>query len=468
MFPERARVRDLFLRLLGGIHLVAFLSLWSQVSVLMGSRGLIPAAEWLPRQSFADTPSIFHLGASDAALHAFALVGVLASVALVLGLAPRLVLVVLWALSLSFTVAGSAFFEFQWDTLLLEATYVAWFVAPWGWRPRNAPGPGPVAQALVLALVVKLHMESGVSKLWSGDPSWRDLSAMASYYETAPLPTRLGWWAHQLPVPVHQATSLVVLVAEILLPALVIGPHRVRGALFLAFATLQVVVGLTANYGFFNWLTVVLCLFVLDDGHLTRRPAHPVESKGRPRREVLPILGLTIFGLLSIPAFVSSLFPGNKLNERVLDVYEPYRTINAYRLFANMTLVRREVVIEGSLDGETWEPYELHYKPGDPLRAPPFVAPHQPRVDFLLWFARLGGRRGPIYLERLVERLLEDPDAVAPLFAHMPFEGRAPVHVRVATYEYRFTDLATARETGAWWERVRLPRETSEVMTRPR
>jgi hypothetical protein len=133
-----------------------------------------------------------------------------------------------------------------------------------------------------------------------------------------------------------------------------------------------------------------------------------------------------------------------------------------------MTRVRREVVIEGSLDGEHWEPYELHYKPGDPRRAPPFVAPHQPRVDFILWFARLGRREAPIYLARLVERLLEDPDAVAPLFAQMPFEGRAPVQVRVATYEYRFTDLATGRETGAWWERFRLPRETSEVITRPR
>ncbi len=470
--PPRAHVRDLFLRLLGVVHLTAFVSLWLQIPVLMGSRGLLPASEWLGRVPFRYAPSVFHLGASDAALHAGAAAGTLASGALILGLAPRLVLPVLWALYLSFTVAGSRFYEFQWDTLLVETTFLAWFVAPWGWRPRGAAGPKAVPVLLLLGLVFELHVESGLAKLVSGDETWRDLTAMVSYYETAPLPTRLAWWAHQLPVPVHRAMALLVLVVEIGLPVLVIAPHRVRGALFLVFASLQLGTILTANYAFFNWLTIVLCLFVLDDGHLAWLGARLGKTfpprAAPPRTRPWEVLAGALLAVLSVAPFIDFCgreAPLHDASEAVLEYTEPFRTLNAYHLFASMTLERREVVIEGSLDGESWEEYELRYKPGDPLRAPRFVAPYQPRVDFLLWFARLGGA-DLRYLGRLVGRLLDDPGSVSSLFARMPFEGRAPRFVRIKTYQYHFTDWTTGRETGAFWERVDLPRETSEIMSR--
>ena len=137
-------------------------------------------------------------------------------------------------------------------------------------------------------------------------------------------------------------------------------------------------------------------------------------------------------------------------------VLNAFRSINAYHLFASMTLVRREPIIEGSDDGEHWETYEFRYKPGDPDRAPPFVAPHQPRVDFQLWFLLLGGRTSAPYFDTLLARLLEEPRAVSPLFARDPFPERPPKFVRVAVYRYRFTDVATRRATGAWWSRERL------------
>jgi hypothetical protein len=129
--------------------------------------------------------------------------------------------------------------------------------------------------------------------------------------------------------------------------------------------------------------------------------------------------------------------------------------VNAYHLFASMTLVRREPVIEGTADGETWRAYELRYEPGDVDRAPPFVAPHQPRVDFLDWFLFLGGREHP-YFDTLLDRLLHDPDAVSSLLARNPFPDAPPIALRVAVYRYRFTDLATRRATGAWWTRELL------------
>ena len=118
------------------------------------------------------------------------------------------------------------------------------------------------------------------------------------------------------------------------------------------------------------------------------------------------------------------------------------RSINAYHLFAQMTLVRREPVIEGSDDGTDWQPYELRYEPGDVDRAPPFVAPHQPRVDFQMWFLLLG-RGLARWFQTLLDRMRHDPAAVAPLFARNPFPDAPPRLVRIAVYRYRFTDAAT-------------------------
>jgi hypothetical protein len=85
-------------------------------------------------------------------------------------------------------------------------------------------------------------------------------------------------------------------------------------------------------------------------------------------------------------------------------------------------------------------------------RAPDLVAPHQPRVDFQLWFLFLGNR-GAGYAETLLRRMLHDRDAVASLFAEDPFPDAPPRAVRIAVYRYRFSDRATRTETGAWWTR---------------
>jgi len=116
-----------------------------------------------------------------------------------------------------------------------------------------------------------------------------------------------------------------------------------------------------------------------------------------------------------------------------------------------MTLVRREPIFEGTADGTTWKPYVFRWKPGPVDRAPAFVAPHQPRVDFQLWFLFLG--HGAHYAETLLDRMLHDPDAVAPLFVENPFPDGPPIAVRIAAYRYRFSDRATRDTTGAWWTR---------------
>jgi len=465
----RAIVRDVFLRLLGLVFLLAFLSALSQIRLLAGEKGLLPAGEFLDAIRASDAsalwfPTIHWLFSSDAALAGVAIAGAVASVALVLLLAPRAAIVACWALYLSTVTIGQDFFHFQWDTLLLESAFCAFFVAPGGLRPRPAttPPPHPLAVFLVLWLVFRLHLESGASKLLTGDPTWRDLTAMVAYYETAPLPTWIGWWAHQMPVLAQKITALLTLVIEIGGAAFVFFPWpRVRLAAFALMAALQMGVALTANYGFFNYLSIILCLFVLDDSHFARlfprRPPAPPAPR-RPRRTfALAVVAFLVVPLSTIP-FVRFFGASDALLRATFPVaraLDAYRTINAYHLFASMTLVRFEVVIEGSNDGTTWREYEWRYKPGDVSRAPTFVAPHQPRVDFQAWFLMIGRRRpSEPWFARLLERLAKEPETVIDLFVANPFPEGPPKEIRVRTYRYEFTDRKTRRETGAYWRRT--------------
>jgi hypothetical protein len=451
------------LRLLGAIFLAAFLSLYVQLPVLLGGRGLLPAARYLAAirgsASFFSAPTLFWLGASDRALSAAALAGAALSVALVLGFAPRPCLLGLWAIYLSFATVGQDFLSFQWDNLLLETAFFALFVAPGGLRMSRGRPAGPVGVFLMRWLLFRLNFESGLAKLLTGDPTWRNLTAMASYYETAPLPTWIGWYAHQMPLWAHRACSLLTLVVELGVALMIFGPRRARLVAFCVLNAMQLGILATANYGFFNYLTIALSLFLLVDGDLSgevtrESPRQPAAAGARLR-----IAGAALLVLLSTVAFLPFFGPLGGLNRELTPLRRglaSFRTLDAYHLFAQMTLVRDEVVIEGSNDGATWSSYEFRYKAGDPDRAPRLVAPHQPRVDFQLWFLLLGGRPNALYFDRLLRALLLDPEAVAPLFSRDPFPEAPPKMLRVLIYRYRFTDAATRRATGNWWSREEL------------
>ncbi|HKB16806.1 MAG TPA: lipase maturation factor family protein, partial [Planctomycetota bacterium] len=239
---------------------------------------------------------------------------------------------------------------------------------------------------------------------------------------------------------------------------------------------------LTANYGFFNHLSIVLHLFLLEVRDLEwasarlrallRRPpppeppppTEPPPLARAPRVALRVLAGAVVFCSVADFALVvlrprrEPVLPAvYAAAEDVYEVYGPYRSVNSYHLFASMTLERFEVVIEGRADGGEWRTFELRWKPGDPKRRPPFVAPHQPRVDFQMWFLTLGGRA--VYFERLLERICENPAAVRGLFDPDPFPEAPPTALRVGVWKYTFTDRARRRETGEWWNRtlVRYP-----------
>jgi len=467
--PEHRLVRWLFLRLMGGIFLIAFTSLGRQVLGLYGARGISPVRELMGSERlramgaerFRLIPSVFWWDASDKVLVRGVRAGQLLSLLLLFNVAPGPSILLLWSLYLSYVSAGREFLSFQWDALLLEMAPLAALTAPWGLRPglgREAPSRWEVA--LFRMLVFRLYLGSGVSKIQSGDRTWRELTACNHYYETEPLPNRGGWYAHQLPPSVQKFSTAATLVLETAVPFLVFAPRRLRQLAFALLGSLQGVIIATGNYGFFNAQSLVLGLWLLDDETLERvLPLAPAEP-ARPRpiwRSVLmglaaaPILSLGAREVLSRFEFVRWR-PGAL--ERLAGWVRPLHVVNSYGLFSVMTVRRPEVSIEGSEDGDHWREYVFRYKVSRMDQAPRQVAPHQPRLDWQMWFAALGSPPG--WFVALLVRLMEGSPEVLALFAENPFPERPPRYVRAVLYDYRMTDLATRRSTGVWWTRERI------------
>jgi lipase maturation factor 1 len=474
----RALVRDLWLRVLGAVLLIAFLSLDRQLVPLYGEHGLLPAREYMTevhkaldaeKLSARQRPTLFlWIEPTDAALLWVERAGALCGLLLLLGLWPRLALLGAWALYLSLVTVGRVFLSFQWDNLLLEATFLSLFVAPWGLRPRGAPPPRVAGVLLMLWLLFRLQAESGWAKWLGGDPHWRDLSAVATYYETAPLPTWLGWWVHQLPGWAQEASTVLTLVVEGLLPVLLFTTRRLRLVCACVLVGFQVFVAATGNYGIFNLLTVALCLWALDDGHLRAAAARlrlrvaprPPAAPLRPWSAAALLAGALLLAVLAVTPFriywqEPDAEPPSAL-EHVESWVAPFRTLNLYRLFVSLTLVRREVEIEGSRDGSTWSPYVFAHKPGDPARAPDFVAPHQPRLDFQFWFLCLDGPPSAPWFNGLLVKLVSEPALMARLFESTPCGDEAPAFLRYSVWEYRFSSREERARTGDWWTRDML------------
>ena len=473
-------ITRIFLRLLALIYLIAFVSLWVQAEGLFGSAGIAPisqniqmAASQLPTAGalarFTQYPTLFWWFSTDRFLQIACLTGAGAAVALFFNLLPLPTAVLLWLLYLSFTTAGSEFLSFQWDTLLLETGFLAILLAPLRGKFLILRRPNLGVVWLFRWLLFRLMLQSGCVKLLSGDRTWRDLTALQFHYETQPLPTWIGYFVHQAPARVHTVSAGAMFAVELVLPFLIFMPRRPRLLAAFAFLALQAGIFLTGNYCFFNLLTMALCLFLFDDAALValiprRRGAGQkvvqndptLERTGRTARRwvcaalAIPILLISGIDLAGMFRWIE------RLPEPLTELYRraaPFRSVNSYGLFAIMTTRRNELVVEGSDDGEHWNAYEFKYKPGDLSRRPRFVAPHQPRLDWQMWFAALSNYRQNPWLVEFCLQLLRGSAPVAGLLEKNPFPRRPPRYVRVQSYEYHFTDWKTLRETGTWWQR---------------
>jgi hypothetical protein len=471
--PAYHLTRRWFLRALGLIYSLAFVSLGVQVEGLVGSNGILPAAQFLDRiaaqvgaERYWLFPTWCWLGSGDGVLGLLCWGGAAGGALVALGVLPGPLLLLLWTMYLSLAVVGQTFLHYQWDALLLETGLLAIFFAPWGLRPRLSRERPPAAAFLWLLrfLLFRLTFLSGFVKLASRDEVWWNLTALDYHYWTQPIPTWTAWYAHQMPSWFHKASVLGMFGVELIVPFLIFLPRRVRIASALPQALLQIGILATGNYGFFNLLTLALCILLLDDSVLGRLyPARLRERVPRlapaPRWRALALLPAAAALLVASGALLAARLgaPARsipRLAWRIVEGIAPLRSVNNYGLFANMTETRPEIEIEGSRDGQAWETYVFRWKPGDPKRRPPILGSHMPRLDWQMWFAALQGFDQAPWLRPFLAQLLRGSPEVRGLLERDPFAGDPPRYLRLSLYEYRFTTVEEHRRTGAWWERT--------------
>jgi predicted DCC family thiol-disulfide oxidoreductase YuxK len=505
--PTYFWARRWFLRMLGLIYLIAFVSFWVQADGLIGSNGVSPLNQFLPvvraqvgSDAYALLPTLCWFNSSNAFLHFLCGGGVAVSLLLIFGIAPAVCLAVLFVFYLSLTIAGQVFFSFQWDVLLLETGFLAIFFAPWrlwpedlSWRLRSfgVPSSGDpdrvntehratstsassVSRAglfLLKFLLFKLMLMSGIVKLTSGDDCWWNLTALDYHYWSQPLPTLFGWWADKSAEWFKHFSVAFCLAVELIVPFFMWAPRRLRLIAAALMIFLQLAIAITGNYCFFNLLTIALCLLLIDDsviaslrrGAPLRRDAYNGAPGGRALPSQLCSYAAVLVIVVTLPVNAWLIFAAFKPRARPPDALgtlyarlEAFRIVNGYGLFRVMTKDRDEIVLEGSTDGVQWLPYEFKWKPDDVKRPPGWCAPHQPRLDWQMWFAALESpRENPWFLGLIVRLLQGSPDVIG-LLAQNPFPDKPPQYIRAMFYRYRFTTVSEHGETGAWWKRQEL------------
>ena len=482
--------RWLFLRALGLIYFSAFFALIFQVRGLIGSRGILPAADYLHFVTslgalrFWYAPSLLWLNSSDGTLMTICWLGLFASLILVINIWPRAMLFLCFVCFLSFVSAAQDFSGYQSDGMLLEAGFLSLFLAPPGIFPGWGTKDPPTRAAVFLLLWewFRIYFESGVVKLESGDPTWRNLTAMYEYYQNGPLPTWIGWYLQHLPNWFHIATAALTLVMELLLVWMASLGRRSRIICFFIVTIWQIGVIATANYAFLNYLVLILAFLLLDDAFLRRfiprryqtgfdqtsRGAIPAEppvdedEKATAPSERRPLASIRLASSASLLVWifyatvvplVQMLWREAPLPTKPVTILEPFRIANAYGLFAVMTPHRYEIEFQGSNDGEHWIAYPFRYKPQRLDERPRIYAPYQPRFDWNLWFASLGTWQQNPIVPRTEELLLENDPDVLGLFAGNPFPDGPPHLVRAVLWQYWFSTMQEKRTLGIWWRR---------------
>jgi len=472
--------RWLFLRALGLIYFSAFFALLFQARGLIGTHGILPAAGYLEhlRQfgalRFWYAPTLLWLSSSNEMLMALCWVGLLASLLVTANLWPRATLTVCFLCFLSFVAAAQDFSGYQSDGMLLEAGFLALFLAPKGVLPGWGAKSPPIRAALFLLLWewFRIYFQSGVVKLQSGDPTWRNLTAMYEYYQNGPLPTWIGWYLQHLPHWFHIGTAGLTLFMELVLVWMAFLGRRVRIVCFFIVTAWQIGVIATANYAFLNYLVLVLAFPLLDDPFFARfipsrwrlNPSTEELPEFSPAKKHVPAaaMAITTVLLLTWVAYATTIpllrmfWSSEPFPQQPIAALEPFRIANQYGLFAVMTPHRYEIEFQGSNDGQNWIAYAFRYKPQDVHERPRIYAPYQPRFDWNLWFASLGQWQQNAIIPMAEERLLENDRDVLGLFAEDPFPNAPPKYVRAVLWQYWFSTPREKRGQHIWWRRTYL------------
>lgn len=450
--PDYWLSRIVFQRGLAGLYLVAFLSAALQFRALIGERGMLPVPEYLRRVEPRRAPSLFHWRYSDRLFAAVCWSGAAVALALVAGagdavpLAVSMLLwAVLWALYLSIVNVGQTWYGFGWESLLLEAGFLAVFLG------NDDTAPPVLVLWLLRWLLFRVEFGAGLIKV-RGDPCWRNLTCLYFHHETQPMPGPLSWFFHHLPRPLHQVEVAANHVVQLLVPVLLFTPQPVATVAAGLMVATQLWLVLSGNFAWLNWLTIVLALSAMDGSLLVGE--HPQPSP--PVWYVVVVIAVTALVLFRSYRPVRNLLSRRQAMNRS---YDPFHLVNTYGAFGSVGRIRDEIVIEGTSDplrnGDAeWKEYGFKGKPGDPRRLPRQFAPYHLRLDWLMWFAALSPAYARDWFGPFVERLLEGDRDTLRLLRHNPFPDAPPARVRARLYRYRYTTWRELRETGEWWHRT--------------
>ncbi|MEU9776849.1 lipase maturation factor family protein [Streptomyces sanyensis] len=443
--------RLVFQRALAVVYLVAFLSAALQFRALIGERGMLPVPAHLRRVPARAAPSLFRLRYSDRLFACTAWCGVLLAAALAAGAADRLPLAVamawwaaLWVLYLSIVNVGQTWYGFGWESLLLEAGFLAILLG------NERTSPPVVVLWLLRWLLFRVEFGAGLIKL-RGDRCWRDLTCLDYHHETQPMPGPLSWWFHRLPRPLHRAETAANHAVQLGVPFLLFAPQPVASAAAGLIVATQLWLVLSGNFAWLNWLTIVLALPAVD--------ASPLAARSLP--DAPPWYQAVVLAVAAVLLALSYRPARNLLSrhQAMNRSYDPLHLVNSYGAFGSVSRVRYEVVVEGTDEavageGTVWRAYGFKGKPGDVHRRPRQYAPYHLRLDWMMWFAALSPAYAAPWFPAFVERLLRGDRDTLRLLARNPFPDAPPVQVRALLYRYRYTTRAERRETGAWWHRT--------------
>jgi hypothetical protein len=444
--------RQVLQRGIAAVYLIAFLSAAAQFPALLGEHGLLPVPRYLG-WSGARGPTLFRWRYSDRLLLAVAGTGAVVAALLVAGLPqagpawlPMLAFLLLWVLYMSIVNVGQTFYSFGWETLLLEAGFMAAFLGS-----REVAPPAPILW-LFIWLVFRLEFGAGMIKM-RGDRCWRDFTALYYHHETQPMPGPASWFFHHLPKPLHRIEVLGNHIAQLVVPFLLFAPQPVGSIAGAVVIITQLWLVLSGNFAWLNWLTIILAFAAVSDRAV--QAVLPGTGGPPPAYAPAPAWFIVVVLAVSVLLLVLSWWPARNLVARhqlMNASFNRWHLGNAYGAFGSITRQRYEVIVEGSLDGTAWREYEFKGKPGDPARMPRQFAPYHLRLDWLMWFLALGAR-GENWFIPLLRKLLQADRPTLRLLRADPFGGAAPKYVRARIFHYRYSTWAEKRKTGLWWIR---------------
>jgi hypothetical protein len=511
--PSYWLTRFIILRLLGFVYFIAFLVAANQIVPLVGEHGLLPAKVYLERlaadfgsraDGFLQLPSLFWFDVSDRFLVAMAWAGVGLSALVLLGFANAVIMALLWALYMSFVHIGQDWYGYGWEIQLLETGFLGIFLCPLlDGRPFPNRAPPTLVLWLFRWLIFRIMFGAGLIKI-RGDDCWRDLTCLYYHYETQPIPSPLSWWLHFRPHWFHKFGVLWNHVVELIVPWFAFGPRTARhvaGALLVSF---QVVLILSGNLSFLNWLTIVPALACFDDSLLqrllpgrlvtcamqaaeaaerrspNRRVAKglvqragsetgaplplggagsetgapfPVRWEGAPAQDRAAIVLAAVVAALSFFPVANMLSPHQVMNTS----FNRLHLVNTYGAFGSVGQVRHEIVFEGTDEAlitsrTQWKEYQFKAKPGNPQRRPVFIAPYQPRIDWQIWFAAMSRPLDYPWTLHFIWKLLHNDPQTLTLIAGNPFPTKPPRYIRAQYYRYQFAPPGDPSH--AWWKRT--------------